>query len=80
MSLFSVYFLTGCRMSSTFPMSPFFASRSPVSQPPSLEKPMLVMAWSATWILGSGWVTWGGVTWAAYTAGAEAVSALGRSG
>ena len=44
-----LYFLTGWRMSSTFPMSPFLASRSEVSQPPSLLNPMLVIAWSATW-------------------------------
>merc|ERR1711884_17974 len=51
----SIYFLTGWRMSSTLPMSPFLASRREVSQPPSLVKPMFIMAWSATWILGSGW-------------------------
>merc|ERR1719348_5596 len=51
---FWVYFLTGCNMSKTFPISPFFASRRLVSQPPSLENPMFIIAWRATCILGSG--------------------------
>merc|ERR1712208_80997 len=34
----------GCRVSRTFPMSPFFASRRLESQPPSLENPMFIIA------------------------------------
>merc|ERR1719309_548745 len=50
-----VYFLTGWRMSSTLPMSPSLASSRLASQPPSLEKPMFIIACKATWIRGSGW-------------------------
>merc|ERR1711963_113980 len=31
------------------------------SHPPSLVKPMFIMAWRATWILGSGWLATGAV-------------------
>merc|ERR550525_237807 len=36
-------------------MSPSLASSRLASQPPSLEKPMFIIACKATWILGSGW-------------------------
>merc|ERR1712107_749455 len=36
-------------------MSPSLASSRLASQPPSLEKPMFIIACKATWIRGSGW-------------------------
>merc|ERR1719174_2744653 len=54
-------------MSSTLPMAPSLASSRLASQPPSLEKPMFIMACKATWIRGS--------EWTAIAGGAEAAPA-----
>jgi len=67
----SAYFLTGCKISSTLPISPFLASRRLANHPPSLENPMFIIACTATCIFGSGWVT---------VAGSEAASIPGADG
>merc|ERR1711963_38920 len=83
-----IYFLTGCRISSTLPMSPSLASSRLASQPPSLEKPMFIMACKATWIRGSGWTAVAGgaeapaaaVPWSGVEVSVVVTSVVGRVG